>query len=1625
MSTIASTSSFPLRSFRGLSSATQLPSDPVEKKELDSWVERYQPELGLLKSPPTGPSGPKAKDAQGYVKALVQQLAGERLRQDGIDLKVEIFSGSVAQAGLDDSTKQEKAWEKKHPESPWPVRTWYETPKDGSKPLYRLALNFGLLETLKTKEELAFVVSHQLHSLVQHHAEDPNNEKELSIGKQSFLDTRQSQLQKDSAALKMMTDAGLNPEGALGALGKLYAKFAPQYSKTDDQKAALAAAAQIQEHEGIRTSAMQLQVENLRRSGHPSTLRPSSELPASVVGPATGDYVGRLKNFAAFQSSMNSAAVELATNETPDWMFGERSKAPALKLLKTLRPNPAEYEEALLGVCEHLTSSSTDPQHRVNGLLRLAIALDGECLPEGFSEAGKEKLREFLQANSGWNAESFLGSLEKNGQSLHRELSRNVQLNSTFQSLLSPLVVSEGSFQNFAVSAPFNYSRNPETSVFEIESLPVFLKVNNDDAHESSALFGIYNDASLALVAAQDPKQLAQQLDELGLPRGLGLGNDMRGIDGLEPSFELKLRDTMEPIVTASNAVREDNARLRLRPPLAEPNKLGAYLHEFFASEAGGAFSAEFESVLPSLLLDTVRTCNHQPDLLFDVGRPRSPEEGLERRLCEMLSTASPQEKEELSRFLHRTWSHELRVPTKSERRAWTKEISSHLSGLSHQELVSQLSTPDTAQHSAFFRKTLLEGYSLAADALPDTSTASLLALEKRVSDGEFKPKRKDFDNRADYEKARDAYKARQEAMQEVSAFLAPAEGRLVLSKLAVLGHDSATSLEVAGRLSGSEFVSILQTAEEAVERSKLVKKVTGATGFEVVGTDAGSFLLDAFLATESSFDSIESFYEHAKRAAELSPGALESRPDTRGRLAEALNARLEKLESKELREWLAKDRVLDTLKPSQTAELMAKLLGDLAKPGSDVTQLGAAVKELDTTFKLKEKHGIAYVLLRDNVTLQSKLQPHTLNDVFPPEEGGPVDYLAQFRAQLSGLSGLIAMTRNHPPKEQIATLEYLMGRSEEMPQFLEKASENQSLGPVAQTVRNARTSLSESEIPVRVMVANSFLAGPNGLLKHPDGKKAIFDHFLKNVTEKSLPLARPLTEAILTSQGDTDTLAVAAVLGQRLKERDGTGKGLTEADILSRVFDSYGVPGVKMKQYLAFTSQFAAYREAFEDAQDASNPLNYYEMLRLIQNRFGDEWPEDLTIDRLLGSGSVNVAIRYNNTTTGKREVVSLGRQDIVEQTAYDFSRFNKFVDALTATPEGKASFGFIKGLTGIIADSVELEFDKESAMAVQKQAFETYKHTFKDGWTLRSIDAYQVKNLGLFMEEAKGTTARKILSSKPELYKEAMRHVAYAEFNLLKGRDASNNLVPKPNFANPDIHDGQVLIDESTKTATILDFGQAVPITNKERQIGLDILSVIGGATTSAGAARLLNKRFFPDAKKGEGITKHEIKDLRKNTKQMMDKFIRLLSLVSEKGAEVPLSTVHWVLALNRQIVLGEKLDQGIKAQVFGMVVNHRLGLPLTVFNTVQAAAQKTTEIAGAVVGGIAGWVTGWFTEETAKAESDGELKILGLQGTPQASQLEETSVTVAPKKPEKAWRDQNSWGFYLDNFAPEGAT
>ena len=93
----------------------------------------------------------------------------------------------------------------------------------------------------------------------------------------------------------------------------------------------------------------------------------------------------------------------------------------------------------------------------------------------------------------------------------------------------------------------------------------------------------------------------------------------------------------------------------------------------------------------------------------------------------------------------------------------------------------------------------------------------------------------------------------------------------------------------------------------------------------------------------------------------------------------------------------------------------------------------------------------------------------------------------------------------------------------------------------------------------------------------------------------------------------------------------------------------------------------------------------------------------------------------------------------------------------------------------------------------------------------------------------------------------------------------------------------------------------------------------------------------------------------------KEMMGRFIHLLSLIAREGGEVPLSSVNWILGLNRQIALGKTLDLPVEKQVKTMVASHKLGLGLGTANTVNAVARSLTNFGAALTGWVGAGVLG----------------------------------------------------------------
>lgn len=624
-------------------------------------------------------------------------------------------------------------------------------------------------------------------------------------------------------------------------------------------------------------------------------------------------------------------------------------------------------------------------------------------------------------------------------------------------------------------------------------------------------------------------------------------------------------------------------------------------------------------------------------------------------------------------------------------------------------------------------------------------------------------------------------------------------------------------------------------------------------------------------------------------------------------------------------------------LNSSQIAEVLVEDVRRKVGADHSVAHLSALVLEVIKTAKLKEKPQL-YNRFRNSIAEKWNLQPNTVARVFPQDGRTATQKTSSLQEPIRGLSALLAATRGHAASEQLQMIDYLMGRAGKWPAFIDKMeSDIQGIGNnrkvgvslISHVVELKKTMQLRSEVE-RAALVNSFLTGPTGLIKDKQNLAVVSERILAAVTAENRDFARIMLDSLYQAEGMSKSVFLSYVLAQK-----STSSSLSEALVLKSILDAYGVPGVKLAQYLSFTDEFRSFKSTLETYQDAALPLSYYEMLELIQDRLGDKWnAEKFRIVKILGSGSVNIAVEYVDLETGKSGVINVSRSNIVTKTSEDFYRFELLLKSLSGNPTHGRKFDFVVGLMNIIKSSVSLEFDKKHAFEIQRELQALYNRDVK-GWKVRTVDAYSVEGMTIMMQKAPGVGARQLSVTDPQAYRSAMAALLSVEDSILRGVGADDASKPKALHANPDLHDGQVLIDVKEKIVTLLDFGQAERISNSERQLGIEMLRFISGVDSAKSAKSNLESRLKSmGIKNGDSLTVEFFSDVLSRTDRM-DRFVRLVSGLSQRGVQVPLSSVHWVLAVNRAIKLGHKIDVPMEAAYRNMLLTTKVGLSLQTYN------------------------------------------------------------------------------------------
>lgn len=661
--------------------------------------------------------------------------------------------------------------------------------------------------------------------------------------------------------------------------------------------------------------------------------------------------------------------------------------------------------------------------------------------------------------------------------------------------------------------------------------------------------------------------------------------------------------------------------------------------------------------------------------------------------------------------------------------------------------------------------------------------------------------------------------------------------------------------------------------------------------------TKPASFLLSVLALRQNEVSDFKTWIKKLRSILNVSSAALESRPELKDQIEQRFlelssngqdpQAYLY-LRSRDLKSALSERVFIPVL-----FEEFKRRLGERRSS----TDLNVEFDKMDLEFSLKRDFPDVYKTLREEISEKLKLQPSTIHAVFPDSETKVNTKNTEgLDGEMRGFSALVNLSRSRSLAEQMVLIEYLMGREKEIPGFILEKQKSTSM-PLATALYNMKIRLARESELARTFVVNSLVTGPDGFAMRPGSEDLLIEKYFKDSSNKSM--ATEITKALFRSLGKDRSLAIAAIMAQK-----GNGDGvMDEGELLKGFLESaFGVPGKKLAQYLAFVGEMGALREALASTQDSASPLSYLEVLKLINTQMGLSFSEKYEIVRALGSGSVNVAIEIIEKASQKTLVASVLREAIQVSSKKDFDRLSQFAMELSRVSEER--YGFLPGLLKIIEASVNLEFDKKNSYERQKAAEKIYAQSV-DGWTLKAPAIYEHTDLATIMEKAQGKTAVKIRKADFKTYKEVMTQVLRVEFDHLLNSQLFYSYAHLA-FANPDMHDGQVIIDVQNKVIQILDFGQAVAINKEQRDLGLMILRLLSETRSPEAFAKEVQK--ISTVMGGKPLLSAFDLNRIYSKSEMMDRFVYFLGAAENKGWSIPIATVHFVLGMNRLVKLGD---------------------------------------------------------------------------------------------------------------------
>lgn len=1428
--------------------AQSRPVDESTRQALERMGKESAHRSQSLLTPAFGSISQPIKDLREEITGIFKELGGTDLKAYDGHWVVNIYADSKPNAWVRKIFHPERTWNNK----PVPKVSYRQAMKlaDDNKPIYEFGFSAGLFNILKTRDQLAFVIGHELTHLLENHIDSESGvvsgqQHEVVADAESIRRmVGKYDLKAGVAAITLVFQSEDGDTRPGGLLDMLVAGFGSHH------------------HEGQRISALQFTVEHyLRYNERAQSVRAPTPLPERYN---IHSKLKRKKQDPRFEQLWGTYYRDLLSKAflrgQPEAALMEEGRGVEVAERPSIVTSETREQKTslVLQLIQEIEASSKSKSVKANAFLQILIAMSAGLMNtfsfDDFTVFERQKVTQFLARQSvgadGWKYADY-AHLEKDMKPQSRLALNKIFLGSENGQFVITQLVNTFPEWKHLFSSFHNFQRfYSATGKIDVDLLQK--EILRIERSTSSPLMREYH------------RQLAHMVKTIQWPDGkpprFYYLEDARKIIG---NYPLKTEEILNVLKVGEPAFRGDYNKVRSQI-LADAKRSDFDFHTQYR------FSNDSIEVASKLLND---------------------------------SSLSEQDRKSIF-YLFGFFIEDVKILEGSE---VAKSLSRYMHSLSREERLSLL-----MDYPELLKQQRDKTMALAQRSLSADSDKLYEAIEKMESNG--------FDRYLTLVRIWGVFKTNvlrlfhdgnQKAFIES---LSPAEIQKVFSILEDHRRDLLTLDTLTHRNSTK-----LSTNTELLQKHR----------------DASVVLGQMLVKNLSSMPLLE-FQKRWIFMREMTGELVVSQGD-RKKIQAYLQSKMKGL-SQAQRYALVLDRHLNSyLSTQEISQVMVDQVQAKAPKGVSLTQLAAVVAEVVQEGDLQSKTDL-YHQLRNAVSEKWNLQPGSVHEVFPQDERTVTQRTSETQYMVRGLSGLLAATRGQSVTAQLQIIDYLMGRLEKWPSFIDQLERDlqklnsagkNSVSIIANlmSVREEMQLRSELE---RSGLVNSFLTGPTGLIKDGKNLAVVVERIISAVTPENREFARIMLEALCQAEGSNKSIFLSYILAQKSK----TG-ALSEALVLKSILDAYGVPGVKLAQYLSFTDEFKSFKSTLETYQDAAMPISYYEMLLLVREHLGEKWnSEKFRIVKILGTGSVNIAVEYLDLETGKVGVLNISRKNITTKTSEDFHRMGILLQALSRNPQYERKFDFVVGLMGIIKNSVSLEFDKKHAFEIQQEVQALYNRDV-NGWKVRTVNTYSQEGMTILMQKAPGVGARQLQSWDPQVYRSAMAALLAVEDGILRGVGANSSSLPVPLHANPDLHDGQVLIDTKSKIVTLLDFGQAERISNLERTLGIELLRFASGIDSVKSAQRTLQESFKQMKVKGhQEISESFLSEVLQRTDRM-DRFVRLVSGLNQQGYQVPLSSIHWVLAVNRAIKLGKKIGVPMEASYRNLLLTTKVGLSLQTYN------------------------------------------------------------------------------------------